>query len=105
MHRSATGVRCVLGTISQRMYDMRHSAGVILGICVIWCPIPIVLGQAPGPSQPDLTRLTRRMAEEVRRLGDDIGQDLGQSPAGSYLIQDTRELEQAVGEFAATVQA
>jgi hypothetical protein len=54
-------------------------------------------GQAVG--QPDLTNLTHQMADQVRHLGEDIASDLGQTPAGQHLVQDTRELAQAVDEF------
>src|SRR3954451_20527762 len=83
---------------------MGRTAGAVLGIVAIVCLVPIALGQAPGPDQPDLIGLSRRMAEEVQRLGEDIGEDLAQSPSGLYLIQDTRELAQAVDEFSASLQ-
>ncbi len=54
-------------------------------------------GQAVAP--PDLNNLVHQRAERVRHLGEDISSDLGQTPAGRHLIQDTQELAQAVDEF------
>jgi len=56
-------------------------------------------GQGIGVGQPDVNRLAHEMAEQVRHLGEDISTDLGQSPQGRHLLQDTRELAQAVDEF------
>jgi hypothetical protein len=41
----------------------------------------------------------RELADRVRELGDAIAADLGKTPAGQVLLQDARELEQAVTEF------
>ena len=54
-------------------------------------------GQPVAP--PDLNNLVHQMAERVRHLGEDIDSDLGQTPAGKHLAQDTQELAQAVDEF------
>ncbi|MCA1685518.1 MAG: hypothetical protein LC745_05940 [Planctomycetia bacterium] len=54
-------------------------------------------GQAVAPA--DLNNLTHQMAERVRHLGEDITSDLGPTPAGKHLAQDTQELAQAVDEF------
>src|SRR5438067_10091915 len=54
-------------------------------------------GQTAAPG--DVTNLAHQMAERVRHLGEDIAADLGQSPAGPVLIQDTQELAQAVDQF------
>jgi hypothetical protein len=56
-------------------------------------------GRAQFAGQPDVNNLADRMADEVRRMGEDIAGDLGQTPQGQHLLQDTRELAQAVGEF------
>jgi hypothetical protein len=54
-------------------------------------------GQVVTP--PDLNNLVHQMGDRVRHLGEDIASDLGQTPAGRHLIQDTQELAQAVDEF------
>ncbi|QEH34424.1 hypothetical protein OJF2_29630 [Aquisphaera giovannonii] len=66
----------------------------------------VVLGQGvpppPAPNigpQADLNGLTHRMAERVRRLGEDIASDLGRTPQGRHLLQDLRELAVSVDEF------
>ena len=57
----------------------------------------------PSPGQviaaSDLNNLVHQMADRVRHLGEDITSDLGQTPAGRHMIQDTQELAQAVDEF------
>jgi hypothetical protein len=55
-------------------------------------------GQPVAPAA-DLNNLTHQMAERVRHLGEDIASDLGQTPVGKHLAQDTQELAQAVDEF------
>lgn len=54
-------------------------------------------GQAVPPT--DLNKLVHEMAERVRHLGEDVSSDLGQTPTGKHLLQDTQELAQAVDEF------
>ena len=54
---------------------------------------------APPPIPGDLDRLGRRMGEAVQRLGEAIAADLGATPRGRHLVEDTRELAQAVNEF------
>ena len=44
-------------------------------------------GQAVAPA--DLNNLTHQMAEQVRHLGEDVASDLGQTPEGKHLAQDT----------------
>ncbi len=59
------------------------------------------LGQglyAPAPGA-DLERLSRRMAEAMRDLGDDINAGIGQTPQGQYLARDARELQRATGDW------
>ena len=58
-------------------------------------------GQAVAPA--DLNNLVHQMAERVRHLGEDVTSDLGQTPAGKHLAQDTQELAQAVDEFHETL--
>jgi hypothetical protein len=43
------------------------------------------------------------MAERVRHLGEDIASDMGQTPSGRHLIQDTQELAQSVEDFHETL--
>jgi len=59
------------------------------------------LGQglvAPAPGA-DLERLSRRMAEGVRDLADDIAAGPGRTPQGQYLERDARELQRSTGEW------
>jgi hypothetical protein len=56
-------------------------------------------GAVPGVAAGDLGALTRVLADRVRELGDAIASELGKTPAGATLLQDTRELAQAVDEF------
>jgi len=55
--------------------------------------------QARQPAAPDVNALTHQMAERVRHLGEDIQSDLGQTPGGRHLVEDTQELAQAVDGF------
>jgi len=54
-------------------------------------------GQAVPPA--DVNSLVHQMAERVRHLSEDIVSELGQTPAGKHLVQDTQELAQAVDDF------
>lgn len=58
------------------------------------------LGQftPPPPNPPDVNRLIHEMAARVRDLGEDIASDLGTTPQGPHLIEDTRELAEAVDQ-------
>jgi len=55
--------------------------------------------QARQPAAPDVNALAHQMAERVRHLGEDIQSDLGQTPGGRHLVEDTQELAQAVDGF------
>lgn len=61
------------------------------------------LGQAVSPTapggRPDVNNLAHQMAERVRHLGEDITSDLGDTPVGKHLAEDTQELALAVDEF------
>ena len=63
--------------------------------------------QGPGPLAPgpDLDRLSRRMAESVHDLADDLGAGPGRNPAGQYLEPDARELQAATGNWYNTVRS
>ncbi len=52
----------------------------------------------------DLERISRRMAEAVRDLGDDIAAGPGQTPQGQYLERDARELQRATGDWYANIR-
>jgi hypothetical protein len=58
---------------------------------------------APAPG-PDLERLSRRMSEAIRDLGEDITARAGQVPAGQNLARDAQELERATGEWYASLR-
>jgi hypothetical protein len=73
----------------------------ILGMVVALGLARVGDGQAIAPA--DLNNLVHQMAERVRHLGEDIASDLGQTPAGRHLLQDTQELAQAVDEFHETL--
>jgi len=64
------------------------------------------LGQGLVVSAPgvDLERMSRRMAEAVRDLGDDIAAGPGQTPQGQYLERDARELQRATGDWYASIR-
>jgi hypothetical protein len=47
----------------------------------------------------DASTLARALSDRVRELGDAISADLGKTPAGAVLLQDTRELGLTVDEF------
>lgn len=61
-------------------------------------PAPVVV-TAPGQSPSEEGRLARSMADEVRRLADDIATDLANSREGRHAAEDARELAQAIDEF------
>ena len=71
--------------------------------CVPFFAMAVALGLAGasrGQAPPtDLNKIVHEMAERVRHLGEDVSSDLGQTPAGKHLLQDTQELAQAVDEF------
>ena len=51
----------------------------------------------------DLNGLVHQLAERVKRLGEDVATDMGQTPAGKHLLQDTQELAQAVEDYHETL--
>ncbi|MDB5350730.1 MAG: hypothetical protein JWN86_1977 [Planctomycetota bacterium] len=60
------------------------------------------LAQVPPPvpgGQIDLNGISHELAQRVRHLGEDIASDLGRTPNGRHLVEDTRELAQTVDEF------
>jgi len=64
------------------------------------------LGQglyAPAPGA-DMERLSRRMAEAMRDLGEDIVANMGQTPAGQFLARDAQELQRSTGEWYASLR-
>lgn len=65
-------------------------------------------GEAQGlyPPAPgaELERLSRRMAEAVRDLGEDLTARAGQLPAAQYLDRDAQELGRATGDWYASIQ-
>lgn len=78
----------------------------VAGFGLVLGPISTGAAQGPGPLAPgpDLERLSRRMAEAVRDLADDLAAGPGRNPAGQYLEPDARELQNAVGSWYATVR-
>jgi hypothetical protein len=52
-----------------------------------------------GVTSGNLVELTRQLSDRVRELGDRISANPGSTPAGAVLLQDARELTQAVDEF------
>jgi hypothetical protein len=64
-------------------------------------PPPPAPGLAPaqGVGAGDLSSLVRQLGERVRQLGDTVAAEQGNSPSGATLLQDTRELAQAVEEY------
>jgi hypothetical protein len=87
----------------------RHLATGVTGLILAFTQVALAqVGQPPAPvpapaAQPDLNNLVHQMAERVRHLGEDIASDLAQSPQGRHLIEDTRELADAVDEFHETL--
>ena len=81
--------------------NTRHASVLILAAAAALGVARPGYGQAVAPA--DLGGLTHEMAERVRRLGEDIASDFGQTPAGRHQIQDTQELAQAVDEFHETL--
>jgi hypothetical protein len=57
--------------------------------------------QAPAAPPPDLSNLARQLAEQIRRLGEDIATTLEPSPTRDILIQDTQELAKSMEDFQA----
>src|SRR4051794_22439846 len=64
-------------------------------------PAPGLLPPAPGQ---ELERLSRRMAEAMRDLGEDIVAGVGQTPAGQYLARDAQELERSTADWYASLR-
>ena len=69
----------------------------VLTMLGLLCLARMGLGQVAAPA--DVNNLVHQMAERVRHLGEDIASDLGQTPAGKHLLQDTQELAQALDDF------
>ena len=53
----------------------------------------------PPGAQADLNGMSREMAGRLRRLGDTINADLGQSPNGPLMARDVAELAQSMEAF------
>lgn len=51
---------------------------------------------APGP---ELQQESRQMAEAVRDLGNNMAANMGQTPAGQYLIRDSQELQRSTADW------
>ncbi len=66
-------------------------------------PAPGIDAPAPGVGL-GLDRLSRRMSEAIRDLGEDITASMGQSPNGQFLARDAQELERAAGEWYASAR-
>jgi hypothetical protein len=60
-----------------------------------------LLPPAPGA---DLEQISRRMAEAVRDLVEDIGNSMGQAPNGQFVLRDAQELQRATGEWYASLR-
>ena len=56
------------------------------------------LGQAPAPVA-DLERTSRRLAEALRDLGDDLASEAGRVASGASLERDARALQRAEGRL------
>lgn len=75
--------------------------------CLVLLSVQAAVAQVAPPPRPgldvrpqgDLNNLTHRMAEGVRRLGEDVASDLGRTPQGRHLLADLRELAVSVDEF------
>ena len=90
----------MLGKLGSR-FGWVAGFGLALGLAQgIFAQGPGIL--APGP---DLDRLSRRMADAVRDLADDLAAGPGRNPAGQYLEPDARELQAAAGNWYNTVRA
>lgn len=72
-----------------------HAAAALLAIALI----PGLARAGQGRAAVDLNALAHELAERVRHLGEDVASDMGQTPQGRHLAQDTAELAQAVDEF------
>lgn len=59
-------------------------------------PPPVAGGRADDPS---FASIARRMADEVRRLADDLAIDLEHHPARRHMIEDSQELAQSLDDF------
>jgi hypothetical protein len=82
----------------------RVALAVVAGLAMVFprsVPAQGLLPPAPGQ---ELERLSRRMAEAVRDLGEDIVAGVGQTPAGQYLARDAQELERSTGEWYASLR-
>ncbi len=81
-------------------------SGAVLGLGWL-LSAAAAFGQAVPPPRPDvpadLNNLVRRMAEQVRHLGADIGSDLAQQAAARNFSQEAQELAQSLDEFRAIV--
>jgi hypothetical protein len=81
--------------------------GIVVLAAAVYGQAPPAPAPAPSPAANpatgfaagELGNLTQQMAERVRQLGDAIAADLGNTPSGPTLIQDARELAQAIDEF------
>ncbi|HEV3165345.1 MAG TPA: hypothetical protein VGZ22_15060 [Isosphaeraceae bacterium] len=60
-------------------------------------PIEPIAPTGAGPN--DVSSLTHQMSEQVRRLAEDLSAGLQPTPAKNSLMQDCRELVQAIDEY------
>ena len=66
-------------------------------------PEPAPVGAAAKPPAVGVGDLMRKMADEARRLADDITTDLARSPDAPALTRDAQELAQGLDEFRSTL--
>jgi hypothetical protein len=113
MAGSATRLRFAIG---RNLMNRFRLCSIMLALGTVLLRTAAAHGQAAAPpSAPaaaarvpavaDVGALSRQFADQVRELGDAITADLGQTPSGPVLLQDARELGQAVTEFSQALRA
>ena len=77
----------------------------LLGLCAPAIGRGQVAQSTAAPTSTDPAELSNEMAEELRRLADDLDQALSPSDAKLHLIEDARELARTVDDFRASTEA
>ncbi len=81
---------------------LRQPAVLALGMTLSWASAGQAQPYAPPPPNRgavDLNRMIHEMEQRVRHLSEDIASDMGRSPQGRHLLQDTRELAVSVEQM------
>src|SRR5438270_423370 len=82
----------------------RVAFAIVTGLALVASRPTPAQGLLPPAAGQELERLSRRMAEAVRDLSEDINAGAAQNPAGQYLARDAQELQRSLGDWYSSLQ-